>query len=370
MIAREPVDARLPWVRVLGDLDEARAIASSSGKLHELRRLGERLGEELRDGPRVVSVRTLPLRTLLYPTKFAFGGACILPVPFVVMFHRSLLVQVEVGGELKNVLFNPTDTEAAKATPYFAKLIETFGERMTELVSKNEGTVVDQLRKIDLSPEDIDVVAYDHFHTQDVRPIVGTTGPDHTSARFPNAMLLAPRREWDDWDDLHPFQRSWFVRDGKKGVDASRVVLYDADLMLGPGALLLRTPGHTSGNQTIFVHTEGGVFGCSENGTSADNWNPYESRIPGLRAHARLYDAEVVLNSNTPELGLEQYTSMILEKSIVDRATHEPAFPRMFPSSEVTPSALAPGIRPALVFGEMRGGTVRKRARRIAVAAE
>lgn len=369
MKAGEPVDARLPWVRVLRDLDDARAIGSPSAKLKELRRLGERLGEELRDGPRVVAVRTLPLRTLLYPTKFAFSGACIVPVPFVVMFHRALLVQVEVDGAIKNVLFNPTDTDAAKATPYFARLIETFGERMTELVSKNEGTVVDQLRKIDLSPEDIDVVAYDHFHTQDVRPIVGTVDGERMSARFPNAFLLAPRREWEAWDDLHPFQKSWFVRDGKRGADMRRVVLFDADLALGPGALLLRTPGHTIGNQTIFVHTEGGVFGCSENGTSADNWNPYESRIPGLRAHARLYDAEVVLNANTPELGMEQYSSMILEKSIVDRVTSKPAFARMFPSSEVTPSALAPGIRPAQVFGEMRGGTVRT-DRRLAVAAE
>ena len=32
--------------------------------------------------------------------------------------------------------------------------------------------------------------------------------------------------------------------------------------------MLIRTPGHTSGNQTLFIHTEQGVWGISENGTA------------------------------------------------------------------------------------------------------
>ena len=87
------------------------------------------------------------------------------------------------------------------------------------------------------------------------------------AARFPNAVLLAPRREWEDWDELPQCQRAWFVPDGKAGVPMSRVILTDNDLVLGTGAVLLRTPGHTSGNQTLFAHAERGVFGSSENGT-------------------------------------------------------------------------------------------------------
>ena len=44
--------------------------------------------------------------------------------------------------------------------------------------------------------------------------------------------------------------------DGKKDVPANRVVLTDHDLALGDGCVLLRTPGHTSGNQTLFVHAD------------------------------------------------------------------------------------------------------------------
>jgi hypothetical protein len=160
---------------------------------------------------------------------------------------------------------------------------------------------------------------------------------------------------------VHPFQAAWFIADGKKDVPDQRVVLTDDDLALGDGCLLLRTPGHTSGNQTLFVHAEGGVFGCSENGTAADNWSPAASRIAGLRGFARHQMLDVVLNANTPEMGVEQYNSMMLERTLVDRVAEAPAFVQMFPSSEVTPSFLAPGIRPSFTFGERTSGTVQTR---------
>lgn len=351
MRTSDPIDTRIPWVRRLVDLEEARAIGSAGPKLTALRRAGEKLGDDLRSGPKAVCVRTLPLRTLLYPTKHAFQGAVPLPVPFIVMFHRCLLVQVLADGELRNILWNPTDTNASKQTPFFKKLIDRFGERASDLLSKEAGTPESHLRALGLAPEDIDVIAFDHFHTQDLRGF---------PSRFPNAVLLAPRQEWEDWDDLHPMQQAWFIADGKDGVPEDRVVLFDADVQLGDGCVILRTHGHTAGNHTLFCHADGGVFGCSENGTSADNWSPHESRIPGLRRFAKHYDVEVVLNCNTPELGAEQYTSMILERSVVDRVAGQPAFVQMFPSSEATPSPLAPSIRPSMVFGERTSGTVQR----------
>lgn len=360
----DPIDPSLPWVRKVHALDEARAIRSSGHRLDVIRRAAEGLGDALREGPRVLSVRTIPVTDLPYPTRFAFQSAAKLPWPYVLMQHRALLVQVEAEGELKNVLFNPADRESARQTPFFQRFEERYGWA-EKLMPPRFGKVEDGLRELGVAPEDIDVIAWDHFHTVDLRPTLGTTRGDGLRgplpARFPNAKLLAPRREWEDWDRLHPMQRSWFIEDGKRDVDEARVVLTDHDLFLGDGCLLLSTPGHTTGNQTLFVHTERGVFGCSENGTSCDSWSPYESRIPGLRSFVREYDLEVVLNSNTPELAAEQYNSMILERSIVDRVPEQPAFVQMFPSSEVTPSPICPGLFPSQRFGEMRSGTVRTR---------
>ncbi|MEM9729305.1 MAG: hypothetical protein AAF997_12010 [Myxococcota bacterium] len=352
----EPIDRRIPWVRQLLDLKEARSLRSPGPKLNAMRSSGRGLGDDLRSGPKVVCVRTIPLTTLLYPTTFAFNRAVPLPWPYVQMFHRCLLIQVMAEGEMKNILFNPTDYDASKATPYFAKMLDKVGDRGAKLLATQFGHVDVQLRELGLSAEDIDLVAWDHFHTQDLRPILG----DGTlTARFPNAYLLAPQQEWDDWGDLHPMQHSWFVRDGKRGVPKDKVVLFDDDVSLGDGCVLLKTPGHTTGNQTLFVHADDGVFGCSENGTSADNWAPLQSRIPGLRKQAELYDYEVILNSNTPELSAEQYTSMILEKEMVDAVPGRPELVQMFPSSEVTPSAFAPGIRPTTVFKERTSGMLK-----------
>lgn len=325
-----------------------------------LEHAGQKLGDVLREGPKVVSVTTLPTSAAPYPIRFAFNGAVpsIAPGAMLVIQNRSLLVQVATPEGLKNVLFNPTDGPANQATPFYRRLAEGTPAFLRKFFEPRPNRVAEQLGALGLSCDDIDIVAFDHFHTQDLRPILGTrTGP----ARFPNAHLLAPRAEWDDWDDLPMMQRAWFVPDGKRGVPEERVVLTDGDLALGDGALLLRTPGHTTGNQTLFVHGDAGVFGCSENGTCADNWAPRASRIPGLKRAAALLDLEVVLNANTPELAAEQYTSMLLERAVVDRAGDGDAFHRMFPSSEVTHSLIAPHVRPTHSFGKVQSGVVRLR---------
>ena len=43
----EPVDPRLPWVRHIHDLDEARSLPASGPRLREYRRIGRRLGDAL-----------------------------------------------------------------------------------------------------------------------------------------------------------------------------------------------------------------------------------------------------------------------------------------------------------------------------------
>jgi glyoxylase-like metal-dependent hydrolase (beta-lactamase superfamily II) len=353
----DPIDRRIPWVRRIVDLDAARSTSSVGARQREMIRAGHALGNALRDGPKVISVRTLPTSDAPYPVRFAFNGAVptFAPGAMLIIRNRSLLVQVRTEFGIKNVLLNPTDGPANQATPFYARLTAGTPARLRKKFEPKPNRCAKQLAALGLSCADIDVVAFDHFHTQDVRPLLGTPA---VAARFPNALLLAPRVEWTDWDDLPMIQRAWFVPDGKKDVPGDRVVLTDADLALGDGLLLLRTPGHTTGNQTLFVHDERGVFGCSENGTCADNWSPHHSRLPGMKRAARLLDLDVVLNANTPELAAEQYTSMLLERAVVDRVAERPEFFRMFPSSEVTRSFIAPHVKPTHTFGNMDFGVV------------
>lgn len=354
----------MPMTDRLTELDDAwsERDRTRGAQLRAVRRAAERLRERFKAGPRCVAVRTLPLTRLAYPTRYAFWSAAITLAPFVIMTHRCLLVQFLQRGELKNLLFNPTDVIAARATPFFARLAPQLGATVADKVARPSDfdAIEVQLARLGLGPADIDYVAFDHFHTQDLRGLLGT---ESAPPRFPSAKLLAPRREWDDWDDLHPLQRAWFVKDGKRGVQQGNVVFTSGDLALGDGVMLLRTPGHTSGNQTLFVSTSSGIWGVSENGTSADNWSPAESKIRGLASLSRRQDVEVVLNANTPELGAVQYTSMILERTLVDRVQRAPAFVQMFPSSEVTPSLLAPGLSPTVLHRELTHGELARPVR-------
>jgi glyoxylase-like metal-dependent hydrolase (beta-lactamase superfamily II) len=348
---------------VISDLRGAWETRGHGPRLRAVRKSAEGLRERFASGPRAVSVRTLPITTLAYPTKYAFWSAAYSPVPYVVMTHRALLVQFMQQGELKTLLFNPTDHVASRATPFFARMIEMVGDYVAfNLLAKTFDSLETQLGALGLDVGSIDYVAFDHFHTQDLRTLLGTTDGEH-EPRFPNARLLAKAEEWQDWDDLHPMQRAWFVADGKRNVRTEKVRLIEDDLELGDGVLLLRTPGHTVGNQTLFVNTADGVWGCSENGTCADNWSPLESKIKGLAALCRRQDMDVILNANTPEFGAQQYTSMVLERTLVDRVKRAPGFCQMFSSSEITPSALAPGLTPTIVQRALSYGTLAEPAR-------
>jgi glyoxylase-like metal-dependent hydrolase (beta-lactamase superfamily II) len=341
------------------DLDEPWSLPRHGTRHRAVRLGGERLRERFASGPRCLAVRTLPLTTAPYPTKYAFRGAASSPLPLVSFTHRCLLVQFFQRGALKTLLFNPTDIDAARATPYFAALKAKFGrlEFLEKVVQKKYDPLEKQLDALGLQNKDVDYIAFDHFHTQDLRGQLGTLDGARIP-RFPNATLLAPKVEWDDWEDLHPMQQTWFIAEGRKGVRTDHVALTACDLQLGDGVMLLRTPGHTSGNQTLFVNTETGVWGTSENGTCADCWSPLDSRIPGVARAARLEDLDVLINDNTPESGADQHTSMVLERTIVDRVKARPAFCQMFPSTEITPSPLTPGLAPTHLHRSIKHGTV------------
>ncbi len=330
----------------------------SHGLRHEAVMAGaRRLRARMEASPECAAVRTLPITTLPYPTRYAFQGAAASPAPFVTLTHRCLLVQFREGGALRTLLFNPTDVERSRRTPFFARIEGALPGPLVRRFVTQYDPLEKQMERLGVAPEDIDWVAFDHFHTQDLRGLLGTADGS-VAPRFPNARLLAPRVEWEEWAHLHPMQRAWYVADGREGVREERVVLTDGDLLLGDGVMLVRTPGHTTGNQTLFMKTSRGVWGTSENGTAVDNWSPARSLVAGVALTARHQGLDVILNANTPEGAASQYTAMCLEKTLVDKVQGAPEFVQMFPSSEVTPSLLAPGLSPSYLLQKIEHGTV------------
>ena len=139
------------------------------------------------------------------------------------------------------------------------------------------------LAKVGLRPEDVDYVSFDHLHVQDLRFVLGTTEPIPGEAAprpplFPNAKLIAQRKEWDTFASLHPMQWAWYVEEGTKDLITDNVVLIDGDVELGKGVALVWTPGHTDGNHSLCINTE------TASGSPRRTASP---RTPGIRTCRR-----------------------------------------------------------------------------------
>lgn len=346
----------------LGQLDEAWRVSCAGSRLEAVRRAAPRLKEAIAASGKPLCVRTFDIATLPYPLKFGLQGACLLPLPALVMKNRMQVVQWRESGKVRTLLVNPTDQERSKRAPFFAKQIALTGRFLAgKIMAQQHGEVLSSLGSLGIRPADVDYVTFDHMHVQDVRRILGEW--------LPNALLLAQKEELGIFERLHPMQHAWFIPEALAGLDPRRIVPLDGDVLLGPGVALVRTPGHTVGNHTIVLHTDAGLFTISENGVGVDNYVPEESRIPGVRRFARFYDVEVVLNGNTRENSLDQYTSMILEKLLADPSRARPEFPQHFSSSEMVASPFAPGVAPTMAYVTITHGEVQHAGATASVAA-
>jgi hypothetical protein len=175
-------------------------------------------------------------------------------------------------------------------------------------------------------------------------------------ALFPRAQLLVHRRELGTFESMHPMQWAWYVDGGMDGVPGERITAFDGDVELGVGVSLLWTPGHTDGNHSLVLNTPDGVWVSSENGISADNWQPELSRIPGVRRHAAFYGREVVPNANTLEDSLDQYDSMVKEKTLAGPSRRDPRWLQILPSSELAPFKRQWPVLPSFTHGGLNYG--------------
>jgi hypothetical protein len=308
------------------------------------------------------------LVTLPYPTRWALWEACSTrALPYVWMTNRMFVIQWHADGRRQTFVAEPSDYELGVSTPYISASIDGGSGRLGDLKSRlidkafiRFPSVVEQLAGMGIAPEEVDYLAFDHLHTQDIRRLTGTTAPapdlGYTDSpippMFPNARLIVQRDELSHVRSVHPFQarfhQSWTYNDLRE----DKLLLADGDLLVGPGLALLRTPGHTLGNHTLVVNTERGIFTSSENGVAAECYVPEHSRIPGVATFARR-NKLVVMNMNTPEYASWQYNSMVKEKLIADPVPDHPEFPQVFPSSELTRSRFAPHFRPTFEHGDL-----------------
>ena len=338
------------------DLDAAWATRGAGARLDAVRRAGRKLRDRiLATGP-ARCVRTIDLATFPYPTRYGLQGVAASPAPYLFMRNRMQLVQVQTGGRVVTILVNPTDPQRSAAAPYFSRLEERYGSFARKLLGSFHSTIEQALATWGVAPDAIDYVTFDHLHVQDVRGLLAP-GPGGR-AYLPNAKLLVQKTELDTLANLHPLQVEWYIPECLAGVPADRIVALDGDYTIGGGFAIVRTPGHTLGNHTLVVVTDRGAWTISENGICVDAYAPGISEIRGVARHARESGVEAILNANTREGSLDQYTSMVLEKTLADSVPDRPELPQHFASSELVPHVLAPGLRPTYTHGAITHGDI------------
>ncbi|ATB42912.1 hypothetical protein CYFUS_008391 [Cystobacter fuscus] len=298
------------------------------------------------------SVDTCDLVTMPYPTAFGLFRASTALSPFLSITNRMLVIRWrESDGRRRVLLFEPSDFELGRKTPYFAALGARVPKPLHSLLVKEHGTVLDHLARMRIAPEEVDYLMFDHLHTQDLRRWVGTTAPQEdlggvVKPLLPNARVIVQRDELAAMADLHPLQQPWYQAATFADLRPDVFLAIEGGHVLGPGVAVVATPGHVLGNQSLVLNTSTGIWASSENAIAAECLTPEHSRMPGLARWARTWGQEVILNANTLETTVDQYNSLILEKTLVDRSQADERFLQFFPSSELTAAWTHPGTAP------------------------
>ncbi|WP_157561329.1 hypothetical protein [Mycobacterium sp. E802] len=366
--AAGPFDIPIPDVVDLGapidTLDRIHRAAGGPGAaLRMARTAGTDFRREFAASGRAARVSTHDLVTLPYPTRFGLWRAAVTPAPFLLITNRLVIVQWDdADGRRRTLLWEPSDVELDANTPYFAALDRSSPTVVRNRMVREYATVAERLAEAGIVPADVDYIGFDHLHTQDVRRLIGTVkpqadiSPSAIAALFPNAKLVVQREELEAMRDLHPLQRPWYQPETMVDLDPARIAPIDGDRLLGPGVAIVRTPGHATGNQTLVLNTETGIWAMSENVVATELLTPEHSRIPGVAGWSRRWGQELILNANTIEATATQYTSCVLEKTLVDRSQADERFLQFFPTSELTASPFTPGTAPTFTHRTLQAG--------------
>lgn len=342
----------LPTMGVPIDALTLPAGGGPGARLQAARAAGLRFRSAFASSGMPASVATCDLVTLPYPSRFGLFRATRALAPFLSITNRMLVIRWnDSDGRPRVLLFEPSDVELGRNTPYFAELLRRTPKLLANRLTTVHGTVLGHLARLGIRPEDVDYLLFDHLHTQDLRRWLGTTAfqddlGEQPKAVFPNARLIVQRDELLGMVDLHPVQQPWYQPQAYRDLPLDALLPVDGSTLLGPGVAVIKTPGHVFGNQSLVLHTSSGIWVSSENVIATECLTPEHSRLPGLAAWSRHWNQEVVLNANTIETTADQYNSVILEKTIADRSTADPRFLQFFPSSELTPAWTNPGTSP------------------------
>jgi glyoxylase-like metal-dependent hydrolase (beta-lactamase superfamily II) len=172
-------------------------------------------------------------------------------------------------------------------TPSGRVLVETgVGERMDDHRRTQRGVngdpIVPALTKAGFDPETVDAVVMSHLHFDHAGGILRSDG----RAAFPNARLVAQKREWEFAMGTNPRLKASYEQDELRLAEtAGHAGAADGDEEILPGVSVVRTGGHSGGHQAIVVRGPNrtiGFFGdlCMRPWSANPRWVPAFDDFP------------------------------------------------------------------------------------------
>jgi glyoxylase-like metal-dependent hydrolase (beta-lactamase superfamily II) len=134
------------------------------------------------------------------------------------------------------------------------------------------------LAQVALTRADIDIVLASHLHFDHAGGFTERRASGEIVPAFPRAEYVIRAAEWED--ATHPHERnqaSYLQHDFVPLLDAGVVRFMEGDGEVMPGVRVLRTGGHASNHQVVFIESGGrtGVFTADMIPTAAHIDNPW-----------------------------------------------------------------------------------------------
>ena len=349
-------------IRPIGHFSNSRESLSPNERLKQVEHQARTFVDDLKlINQQVHYLQTFDLVSTPYSVQSAFGDATTLINPYLYITHRFVVIQFSTHAGNKTLLFSPSDLDIkenhAKDNKAQREPIKKFMAKTKRILkpwlTPRHNNVENALKNTGISPESIDFICYSNLQGQDLRKWLGSYEKD---AYFPNAKLLVMHEEWEAAKDMLPIQGQNYPTDGLDGIHPDKIIPLHSSIMLGDSLALIQTPGKTQGNQTLIANTDHGISALTHNGIAVDNYSPQYSTIYGIAEYSVDTGMSVIPNGEKPELSLDQYISMQLEKTIADSHPIDSRFKNIIPVAELSPRWQPFALSATLTFGELKIG--------------
>jgi N-acyl homoserine lactone hydrolase len=223
------------------------------------------------DSPRLYMLDCGTLQTTLSAIKMNQGSDPYeIPVPWYVITHPKGNIIIDGG--------NPPAVVGDPISHWGKELAEAYWPTMTA-----EDAVVPQLQRLDIDPASVRWLVQSHLHIDHVGAVA-------VHEEFPNAQVLATRREFEYAHNADWFSSRSYVQDDFNSATIDWVLLEDVDEgydVVGDGTLRCwNTPGHSPGHMSFTVNLPdtGTTMLCVDAAYTVDHWN--EQVLPGFMTSA------------------------------------------------------------------------------------